>query len=714
LKLHAAPGSLLLFFGDRLARPKSLVSDDARYEAHKAAARERNALASKAGRDIGKLPPVLAPRRKAKAAEDFLFFCREYFPDTFFMAWSKDQGLAAKRIEQSVRKGGLFALAMPRGSGKTCMCEIACIWAILYGYRDFVAIIGPEERHAENMLVSIKSEIQNNTRLAADFPEVCYPINRLEGIANRTTGQLQFGVRTLINWTSKQITLPTIKDSKSSGAVIRVVGLTGQIRGMNWKRPDGRVVRPDLVVLDDPQTDDSARSPLQCATRENLVAGAVLGLAGPGKKIAGVMPCTVIRPGDMADNVLDRQKHPQWQGQRTKMVYSFPNDIKIWEDYNRIRIRSLQEDKGIEPATEFYRENRAAMDLGAIIAWEERYDEDELSAIQHAMNKKFQNERVFAAEYQNSPLEDNLGDVTILTASEIAKKVNGMKRKEIRTEAQWLTMHIDVQLNLLYYTVVAWGEGFTGDVIDYGTYPEQHAPYFTAATARQTLALKYPSAGFEGSLYAGLDALTKKTLAKEWFRDDGSPLRINKCLVDANWGRSTDAVYQFCRQSPHASILMPAHGQAGAASSKPFNEYVKKRGDLVGNNWRVPARKRGTKTTRHLLYDVNHFKSFIHARFATSMGDPGSLALFQADPVEHQMFAEQLHGEYRIRTFGRGREVDEWKEYPEHRENHYLDNVAGAAVAASLIGVKLATSGGKHKRRARISLAEYQKRKKSK
>ena len=40
-------------------------------------------------------------------------------------------------------------------------------------------------------------------------------------------------------------------------------------------------VRPSLVVLDDPQTDESARSLSQCATRESILAGAVLGLAQP-------------------------------------------------------------------------------------------------------------------------------------------------------------------------------------------------------------------------------------------------------------------------------------------------------------------------------------------------------------------------------------------------------------------------------------------------
>ena len=125
---------------------------------------------------------------------------------------------------------------------------------------------------------------------------------------------------------------------------------------MKYKRADGQSVRPSLVVLDDPQTDESARSLSQCATRESILAGAVLGLAGPGKKIAGIMPCTVIRPGDMADNILDRDKHPEWNGERTKMVYAFPTNEKLWAKYAEIRAESLRAERGLAEATEFYRE----------------------------------------------------------------------------------------------------------------------------------------------------------------------------------------------------------------------------------------------------------------------------------------------------------------------------------------------------------------------
>ncbi|MCD4727489.1 MAG: hypothetical protein K8R46_07505 [Pirellulales bacterium] len=54
------------------------------------------------------------------------------------------------------------------------------------------------------------------------------------------------------------------------------------------------------------------------------------------------MPCTVIRPEDMADRILDRNKHPQWQGERTKMVYSFPTNESLWAKYTEIRAEGLR------------------------------------------------------------------------------------------------------------------------------------------------------------------------------------------------------------------------------------------------------------------------------------------------------------------------------------------------------------------------------------
>jgi len=45
------------------------------------------------------------------------------------------------------------------------------------------------------------------------YPEVVFPIQALDGIANRCNGQLYKGHRTHIGWTAKEVVLPTIPDS---------------------------------------------------------------------------------------------------------------------------------------------------------------------------------------------------------------------------------------------------------------------------------------------------------------------------------------------------------------------------------------------------------------------------------------------------------------------------------------------------------------------
>ncbi len=678
------------------------------YEAMKERARLRNAMLSLSGRDIGDLPEVADPARKRRAARDFRFFCEAYFPQTFHLPWSADHLKVIAKIEQAVLEGGLFAMAMPRGSGKTSLCETACLWAMLYGHREFVALIGSDEEHAAGMLESIKAELENSELLAADFPEVCHPIRSLEGIHQRAAGQLYQGKQTHIGWTAKEIVLPTIAASLASGAVIRVAGITGRIRGMKHKRADGGSVRPSLVLIDDPQTDESARSPSQCATRERILAGAILGLAGPGKKIAGLMTLTVVRPDDMADRILDRDKHPQWQGERTKMVYTFPVREALWAKYAEIRAEGLRNDRGIGEATEFYGKHRSAMDEGAVIAWPERFNHDEISAVQHAMNLRLQDEHAFFAEYQNEPLPEVAAEDDLLSADQIAAKVSGHQRGELPLGCTRLTMFVDVQGRALFYLIAAWEDDFTGYVIDYGTEPDQKAAYFTLRDLRRTLATAAPRAGVEGAIYAGLERLTGAYLGREWRRDDGAMVRIDRCLIDANWGQSSDVVYQFCRQSPHAGVLMPSHGRYVGASSIPFSDFKRKRGDRVGLNWRIPV-VTGKRAVRHVVFDTNYWKSFVHARLAVPMGDPGCLSLFGSKPEPHRLLAEHLTSEYRVKTEGRGRTVDEWKLRVDGIDNHWLDCLVGAAVAASMHGAVLFGTDTRPAPRKPVRLSELQR-----
>lgn len=662
--------------------------DGEQYEAHRRRVAAAESEKSRAGREIGPLPKIAGKKRRANCERNFRKFLEVYFPQAFALKWSADHLRAIERIQQAVLVGGLFALAMPRGTGKTTLCERAVIWAVLFGHHRYAMLICADEAKATASLQKIQTELEANEQLAADFPEVCIPIRKLERIANRAKGQTFQGQPTRIEWGKKRVVLPTIAGSRASGAVIGVGGITSAVRGAAYVTPEGQVLRPSIALIDDPQTRESASSALQNHTREQIVAADILGLAGPGQAFAALMPCTVIRRGDMADRLLDRKLHPDWQGERCKLLYSFPANMTLWEEYREIRADELRNDGDGRVATAFYRRNRKAMDAGAVVAWEERHRPDELSALQHAMNLYFRDAEAFFSEYQNEPLDtDPETETPQLSADDVAVKTNGIERGRVPVDAVYLTAMIDVQKELLYWAVAAWAPDFTGYIIDYGAWPDQQRHYWSLADARPTLQQKFPRAGLEGAIFGGLKALTEEICGREWHRDDGAAVRIDRCLIDANWGESTDVVYQFCRQSQHATVLLPAHGRFVGATSVPFAEYKKRRGDRVGHHWRIPS-VTGKRAIRHILTDANYWKSFIHTRLRVPMGDRGCLSLFRAKPHVHRMLAEHLTAEYAVTVEAKGRRIDEWKLRP-GRDNHLLDCLVGCAVAASERGATL-------------------------
>lgn len=690
---------------------------DAKYEAHRQRAAARSSEQSAAGRDIAPLPKIAHPDRRRACARSLRAFCETYLAERFALAWSRDHLTCLDRIETAGLVGGRFAYAMPRGTGKTTIAEAAALWALLYAHRRFVVLIGATETHAEQMLDSIKVVIETNDLLLEDFPAVCYPVRRLDGISHRANGQTLCGERTRIGWTSGEVVLPTVPGEPTSGALLRVAGITGRVRGQRASTATGEAIRPDFVIVDDPQTDESARSTVQNNARERVLSSAVLNLAGPGEKIACVMPCTVICAGDLAERSLDRDRSPEWQGERTKLLYSFPTNERLWEEYARIRSEGLRADRGLADATAFYVANREAMDEGAKVAWPERFNPDEASAVQNAMNLYIADPITFAAEYQNEPRDTRPGrDLEELDADAVASKLTRLAVGVVPAACTRLTVGIDVQGGILFYTVAGWDDAFGGSIVEYGTYPRQNRAYFAASDARPSLADVFPGLEQTAAIYAGLAALTRDLFGRSFEREGGQgSLSIERGLIDANWGLSTDTVYAFCRESPHAAMLIPSHGKGFTASSVPMADWQVRPGERAGWGWRLSPPSRGKG--RRVIIDVNAWKSFIAERLRSAPGSSGCLMMPGTRPHDHQLYADHVTAEYRVVTSGRGRSVEEWKIRPDRTENHWWDCTVLCAVGASLQGLTWSAAGAAGVEvatpvaRPRVKLSELQKAK---
>ena len=660
---------------------------------------------SQTERDIGEiLPPDAAAEARRKACEfNFQLFCEQFMPMTFHMAWSADHLTVIQKIQYACLHGGTYAIAMPRGHGKTALVEAAALWAALYGHRTFIVLIGSDEAHALMLMDSIKTELETNDEMLESFPEICRPCRALEGIPNRCAGQLCEGERTNITLGGHTIIFPTVKRadgfiSKACGVIIRVSGLTGGLRGMKYKRKNGQDVRPDFVIPDDPQTDESARSASQCEYRESLLSGAVLGLAGPKRKIAGVMPCTVIVEGDLADRMLDRTKNPYWQGDRIPMVSAFPTNQKLWSEYADLRADSFRRGAHGEVATEFYKLHRAEMDVGAVVSWSERFNDDEVSGVQHAMNLLLRDEKSFWAEYQNQPKReaDTAGRVR---REWITDRHNGAERGIAPKNVEFITAFFDVQAPLIFWMVCGWTRDFTGSILDYGTFPRQGRTYYTLKDARPDLVREFPLIGsLEGRIFAGLKAAVNEVFGREFKREDGIILRVQHGMIDSSWGDSTDTVYQYIRSSAHAAHLFPSFGRYVGAASPPMESYKAQPGERVGDGWRMPIPKRA-RTLRHVIYDVNKWKSFVRTRLATPLGEVGSLIAFEDKRGGHKMLADHFYSEVPTLTEGRGRQVEEWRLTPDRPDNHFWDCLVGCTVGASMLGCALRISSLKSEQR---------------
>jgi len=657
---------------------------------------ERNRAATKAAQDIYPVPEVEDYDRRCACRDSFQLFCMTYFPRFFWRPWSDDHLRVIGKIEKAVLEGGLFAFAMPRGSGKTSLARCAALWAILYGYRPFVCVIAGSQDNARELLRPVRTVFLEEPLLLEDFPEAVHPFRCLENSSKRQGQQHIAGRLTHVHWGQDKLVFPSIEGddlpkalreegyevSPSAGSIITTTSLDSNLRGQQHTRPDRSIIRPSLVLLDDPQTRDSARSVDQTKKRLDLLHGDVMGMTGPGESISALLTCTVMYEDDLADTLLDKDKSPEWDSERTKLIYDWPTHQGFWDKYADIRRA-----RGKAAANEFYALHRAAMDDGAAIAWPARFDTKagEISAIQHAMNLRLRmGPDGFAAECQNEPVLEQLAD-GMLTVEQVCGKVNGYKRGEVPGSATRLTMFVDVHDKLLYYCVCAWQEDFTGFIVEYGTFPDQRRSAFTLGDASRTLGRAFPGMGADGAIHAGLEKLVVEYLARDWKRAGGL-LKIDRLLVDSGY---KPQIVAAVKQKAGGSAMMLSKGVGIRASRKPFAAYAHKPGEVLGNHWYVPNVRR-TAQFPHVLVDTNYWKSFIHSGLSTAMSDRGCISVYGTAKTNHGLFAEHIaRSERWVEVNGPYGTVREWSWLPTRPDNHWLDCLVGCAVAASMLGVRV-------------------------
>jgi len=496
-------------------------------------------------------------------------------------------------------------------------------------------------------------------------------------------------------WTSRRLVCAAVPKSPSAGVKIEAYGLDGRLRGAFVQKPDGSIERPDLAILDDPQKDKHAQSVNEVDKRERIIKGTVLGLAGPGRRIAAVCPCTVIAPNDLADRLLSSDLNPEWQSVRTRMVYEWPQaQATLWAEYAQLRRdAALQHDATSAGATAFYRDHREAMDAGARVGWEHRYHEGEVSAIQHAENLLLDvGEAAFEAEYNNAPLTGAAAPY-ILTAQTILGALNGFAPRVVPSRCTILVAFVDINRYGLNWTVAAARLDRCLYVVDYGKHPAGEARLFRGDGSDW---------GTEDQcVRRGLEELGQALVIGRQYlqQDNGKPRRFDAILIDCAYAGATGGldtvVYDFAAHARLPATIMPARG-FGARTYRPSAKHGR-----VGRAWHESESPgRG----RFLAYNADLWRADSQKAWLMPVGSAGSVSLFGTSPAPHGVFAEQCSRERLIGIEPRGTyDYYIWDEQG-HEWHDLGDCITGVHVAASWLGADVVSGGVPRWRSARAAV----------
>lgn len=592
--------------------------------------------------------------------------------------------------QRMIEHGGNLNKLEPRGFGKSTRTIVASIWGCLNGHQDFIMVCCDSKEKAEDLIKIAVSALRENEVLLGLFPEV-WPFHALRN-SHGCQYQTWQGRKTKIDFRGDTICFPVLDGEFACEGKMIVARPFKKARGKNV---EGR--RPSLVILDDVQSTEDALSPTAPRKLIKFLTTDIAKLGDNKNPVSVINNATIIADRDYPSLACELNA---FTTVRYKMVNAFPADYEkgggLWVEYLKIRTDhgDTVEDKqrAKERALKFYQANRDEMDAGESVTWDYAFSrkpaDHEISTIQSAINFiQDWGRAAFDSECQNQAFAE--GDAKgFLTAKEIANKQHAYGEMVVPPWCDLIVAYIDVQQEMFIWKIWCFRkEDFTGGNIKFSTFPQQKDRYWTKKTLKLTLSDLYKTTTLEARQKQGLIDLTDDLCQHEFTREgDGAQMQIEKIGIDSRY--QTEVVRDAYRESKNKGRLQLCMGQFYGVKTKPQrHKVIKKRsGAAKGFGYYLTPAVQGIQT---LEIDSNRLKTFVHQRYATAMGDPGSFSLYEADPIYHELNADHEKAEFFHRLEGPWGEVDEWEVKPGRPDNDGFDCSVGCVAIASLQGAKM-------------------------
>lgn len=264
----------------------------------------------------------------------------EYFVSNYFPHYLRNPSQSHlhkylfARLPQilSSERSELDALAAPRGEAKsTIVTRLFALYCVVTNQKKYIAIISDSIDQSAEFLQAIKTELEVNPRIKADFPQVM------------GAGRV---------W--QAYTIHTANNIK-----IQCAGARKKMRGWVYG-----AYRPDLVLLDDLENDENVESPDQRNKLQKWLQRTPLKLAAAGEKMDVVYIGTILHYDSVLNRIL---KNKGWTTRIFKALLEWPDNMALWDEWE-----AIYHDEGELAAISFYQKHKRNMDKGAVVSWAAR------------------------------------------------------------------------------------------------------------------------------------------------------------------------------------------------------------------------------------------------------------------------------------------------------------------------------------------------------
>jgi hypothetical protein len=599
--------------------------------------------------------------------------------DSYPLPFGKIHRAIEDGFSYAIRSGGGFAVAAPRGSGKSTELWGLALYALLTGKLRFPVYLPWAARDYKKALRFWKNALCHNSLLLRDYPQACAPFAWAKGNAMKllyATNADGEPCGAQLRVSEGMIVLP------DSLGIIGSATINGNPRGLNHSSENGEVWRPDFALIDDPQDRETAQSATLTADVVHTIDADVAGMSGPDRPLPMCMACTVVADGDVASHYLGGGSG--WHSVRIGQVETWPNgwDIKdsearrLWSQWDEIRREGEDTRDAGEAAIAFYLAHREQMTAGMAVSWDDRYDRklghpDALYTAMHDLHKM--GEEAFASERQNAPLKQG-ATVYTLTPEIVQSRVDfALLAGKVPDWATAVVATTDVNPSYALSTVVvAFGQNQRAHVMAYWQHPmslsQSDAPAVISRGAQVGLSEV-------GSRIAKMDPTPRV-----WLIDGG--------------GTPQDTVIGFCGVSQKACGMqgLTAFGRA-ARQYRPTARYKV----LIRQECHEVIE---SMARRWAIFNADFWRELSQVAWVQAPGLPGSCSLPAGN---HRDFADQLC-----------REPLKWKaetpagmrwEYGSAPGPHdYGDCMTMSYVAAALLGIDTGQVAKPERKPARIPI----------